>query len=302
MGAQIEAFARHTQSNHREDADNRAQRERVRRKRTSEARIAATPRQKTKPSPAEELQARADEALSHLPTYVQTSLAKIGAEPAPAIRTKRAKDYPRINGVIVARGFEPQTMALGTGRAGGRLRMEAHDMRDPSTGENLPGLVSALLDAEQWAEAKNAPQATETRKCRETLLRMIDSGDGDLVVILFLMYGQSIPASEFPKLDDLAPLVLDTPTVLRHAEKMTNQLCASLVTSSEDKWAHARLQDRRETVTPRTALHDLLDKRSKESPERAAQREHVACTIKTEAGRLLICASSAYLRAKAEAE
>lgn len=249
-------------------------------------------REKRKQTAAEELSSRAADALAALPEHVRASLAP--EEPKSEFVAPRKKSVSRAerrNGILVAKGAFFSCMALGVGQSGGRVRKVLYE------GE----LMSELLDAEVWADRKNEQQSQQTRECRNTLLRMIEIGDGDLVNVLFLMYANAQPPSEFSKLEDLAPLALDTPAVLRHAALMTKRLRADMfgaAAPTEDSWALARMQDRRESVTQLTAIRDLLDRKSQETPERTAQRTIDARTIKTEATRLLICASVSYQRAK----
>lgn len=282
MGAQQEQLARTSTIDFREDAETRADKERDRR--------AAVKALEERAKIAE------DVWLKSQPAHVRESLAQ-DVPPKPAKRKSKKADYLR--GCVVAHGFSPQTMAIGNGRSGGHLRMIPHEMTDPSTGEPLLGLVSSLSPAEVWVDARNEQQSRQVKACRAALIRMQEVGDGDLVNALFLVYGRSLPPSEFPALDDLAVLALDTKTVLDHAEVMTRRLRTSTPAWPEgDDSATYRCSMRREFVTPRTALHDLIDKRHQESTDRKLARELATSTIKTEATRILICASDSYRKAK----
>jgi hypothetical protein len=235
-------------------------------------------------TPAETLAQRAADALAQLPAHVQDSLAP---DELPTVRAKvRRRREVRWNGVLVARGVVDQTIHVKANSDSGCLRMVPCE--DPVTRQ--PGLVTALFKCEQWVDPRNAKQARLVAAARRALVWMVSDGDGDLVAALYGMYGRALPTNTEWKevLGDLWPLTLDTRAVLEHAADMTRRFRAAL----------SHPTDRRETVTPRTAAHDLLDRRSHESPERRDVRERHQATITSQATRLLIQASHAYRRAK----
>lgn len=227
------------------------------------------------PTPAEVLDTSAKEAekawLSGLPAHVQASIA---AEELPTVRKKRKRKAARfLNGVICADGYEPQTIHVGGSQHGG-------SMKKMPDGDG--GLMTTLFHAEEWCDPRNFRTSQGVRRTRNALSRM----DGDLVVALHAMYGTHLPPSEFPLLGDLAPLVVDVPLVLAHAEDMTER--APRLEAAGFLWR----------VSPREAARDLLTKRDRESVERRATREHHLARVKTEAHQLLITASKAYRSAK----
>jgi hypothetical protein len=234
------------------------------------------------------------EWLSSQPVHIQASLA-----PEPKVtlvaETKRRHQY--IDGCIVAHGFQPQTMALGVGQSGGRLKMVPHEMMDPWTGDPVLGLVSMLSASEVWSDRKNNRQAEAVSESLAALRRM----PSRQVNVLYQMYANASPPSEFPALEDLAPLALDTAYVTQHARSMTRKLRSEAMSGgfiSADDYCRDRWLDRREEVSLKTALHDLIDKRSQESRERELARIHATNEIKVQARELLIEASDAYRAAK----
>lgn len=230
------------------------------------------------PTPAEVLEASASVAeaqwLAGLPAHVQASIT---AEELPVVKPKRKKRRAVrfLNGVICADGYEPQTIHVGGAQHGG-------SMRKVPDGDG--GLMTSLFKVEEWCDPRNYRTSQSVRRTRAALARM----DGDLVVALHAMYGCALPPSEFPLLGDLAPLVVDVPFVLDHAERMTES--AEGLEAAGFLWR----------VSPREAARALTARRSGETNERRAERERNISRIKTEAHQLLITASKAYRSAKDE--
>jgi hypothetical protein len=198
----------------------------------------------------------------------------------------RAPKY--INGTIVAKGYRPDYIHCSSmSTASGCCRMVTCNYRD-ERGITSVELVTAPLNLEQWVEPSNEFLRRRLRKCWDALSRMCRHGDDDLVRVLFAVYGGSLPKSEFPQFEELGCLVVDTPTVLRYADTLTRRLRSATSNPLESRL----------TVTPLSSAHSLLDKRSKESPERADERVLATASVRRECEVLLLSASAAYREAR----
>ena len=184
-----------------------------------------------------------------------------------------------------AHGTRRETMLCNASEGGCIRRValptDADHRAFPHSGEKE--LVTAPFPAEQWAFGNRALQR-KVRDARATLLAMVRDGDGASVAVLFLLYREDAPPSEFPQFDELAPLVCDAPAVVEHAEALTRRLRAAL--------GHAG--DRHETVTARTAAHDLLDRRVGEGEERKRVRKELVDKIRGQCSRLAKDAAASF--------
>jgi len=241
------------------------------------------------------------------PEHVQLDVPD--EEPDVARVRLRGHRVPKFgpNGVRYARGYPHQTIHCHAAGAGsGCVKMVTTNYRD-ERGTASVELVTTPLTLERFVEGApktpgrpgwrigRSPENMKIRMCWRALVRMVAQGDGDLVVALFAMYSRALPPPE-PEFTaalgrehaDLAALVVDTKTVLVHAERLTRQLRA----------ASSRPFECRVSVTPRTAAHDLLDRRPHETQERADARVSAINSIRREAEALLVHASDTYLAAK----
>jgi hypothetical protein len=200
------------------------------------ARLAQLPAREKKPRrrkkrapPRDSLAQRAALALLDLPAHVTASLAQEEPE---------EEEWRRIGGVLVAKGFVPQTMAV---KASHSVRVS----EDP-------------LALESWAAKENQGDDSDAHLARqawEALVWLDGRGQAWVNTVLYKMHGGILPALESCRLSfmgELAPLVLDVPLVLGWAQKMTMKMRAEATL----RCGHPC--DRRETVTPRTALEALL--------------------------------------------
>ena len=240
---------------------------------------------------ADDLGARAAAALAAWqldhPEHVTLGLppAELPAVMGARVRPRRIR---YLLGARVARGYVPDYIHCHASTSG-CARLVTVETRD-GHGCTAVELVEAPTTLERWVEGR--PGRTGWRPARSKKLeaqraawaalgRMIAAGRGQLVRALWLVYGADLPATEWPQFGDAAPLVLDAPLVLRHADRLTQQLRACVGPTC------------RQTVTPRAALRDLLSGASL-SAERTAEARQVQNRIRAQAEAILWAASAAY--------
>ena len=269
MGAQIARLQRLSARDVPREKAERAKRDRKRRAKTE------------KPDALAEA---AQVALAHLPSHVLIDLPPEEPEPTPQParhRVKRSREL-RWNGVLVARGVTEQRIQC-KAESPGILRMVQCD-HDHVDGET--DLVSQPMPIEEWACPANRKTSSPVNVAHATLTTMVERGQSDLVQALFAMYSNSLPMNEewAARFGDVWPLVLNTMTVGRHAERLTRELRA--VTNG------------RQWVTERTACHDIIDRKPGDSVAKMGAREQARTEIRAQAVELLKRASNAYRRAK----
>jgi hypothetical protein len=133
-----------------------------------------------------------------------------------------------------------------------------------------------------WQNQQSGSDGARVREARDACVWLIDRERPWVVTVLHKMHGgviSSFESNELRFLGELAPLACDVATVLNRAALLTKRLRISLSHPFE----------RRETVSPREALDDLLDGRGRKDYEDA---------IRDEAGELYGKASAEYLVAK----
>lgn len=273
----------------------------------------------------DELAAKASEAEAawrrSMPAHVERDIPE---EPIEVVARVRNKPAPRVgpDGVTVyAKGYPHQTIhCASSGVGSGFMRMVTTHDTDHQRNHAGEELVSAPLTLESWAEPKNAPVRAKLRACWLALSRMIRQGDGDLVAVLYAIYGGELPPSELRDvLGDVAPLASFTATVQAHAERLTRRLRASLGADwvppkdlRRERFADGERRrafgtwrpnpgrhiGRRETVTAREAARDLLLPRHDDGADARAARLEARHDVKLEGEAILVEAGRVYLVAR----
>jgi hypothetical protein len=220
---------------------------------------------KKKPSvppatPGESLAQRAYEALMGLPAHVVESLAP--DEPPE-------DEWNYMDGVIVAKGVVPESM----------LVHASHSVR----------ISDEPLALEAWCCPTNQGDDSDAMRARlawRALCWLDAKGLSWVNTTLFKMHGAVLPALESSTLSfmgELAPLALDVPTVLNWAKKMTAKARAEATLLCGHPY------DRKEEVSPRTALENLLSGPRRKAREDIIRDEALELYSGTETGKEGAC-------------